>query len=121
MVREHDQNQRNEDVEQRPPPELAPEAKAAAPHASAERHIPEQQQRGDLDERKAAGQHRNANFDPVALERPPQSNMPSMFQAAGMLPSLVELAIKGNKLDDVRHACRERGDEITFAATWLNT
>ena len=47
--------------------------------------------------------------------------MPSMFQAAGMLPSLVELAIKGNKLDDVRDACRERGDEITFAATWLNT
>lgn len=64
---------------------------------------------------------RSADAVHVALERPPQSNMPSMFQAAGMLPSLVELAIKGNKLDDVRHACRERGDEITFAATWLNT
>ena len=64
---------------------------------------------------------RSADAVHVALERPPQSNMPSMFQAAGMLPSLVELAIKGNKLDDVRDACRERGDEITFAATWLNT
>lgn len=62
---------------------------------------------------------RSAEAVQVALARPPQSNMPSMFQAAGMLPSLIELAVAANKLDDVRHACRERGDEITFAATWL--
>ncbi len=55
----------------------------------------------------------------VALARPSDSGMPSMFQAAGMLPSLVELAIKGDALDALRDACRKRGDEITFAASYL--
>jgi hypothetical protein len=55
----------------------------------------------------------------VALTRPSESGMPSMFQAAGMLPSLVDLAIKGDAVDLLRDACRARGDEITFAATYL--
>lgn len=55
----------------------------------------------------------------VALARPSDSGMPSMFQAAGMLPSLVELAIKGDAVDALRDACRKRGDEITFAASYL--
>jgi hypothetical protein len=55
----------------------------------------------------------------VALARPSDSGMPSMFQAAGMLPSLVEVAIKGDALDVLRDACRKRGDEITFAASYL--
>ena len=45
--------------------------------------------------------------------------MPSVVQATGMLPSLVELAASGDALDVLRRACRERGDEITFAATFL--
>lgn len=55
----------------------------------------------------------------AALARPSNSDMPSIFQAAGMLPSLVELAIKGDAVDALRDACRERGDEITFAASYL--
>jgi hypothetical protein len=55
----------------------------------------------------------------VALARPSDSGMPSMFQAAGMLPSLVEVAIKGDAVDALRDACRKRGDEITFAASYL--
>ncbi len=55
----------------------------------------------------------------IALARPSDSRMPSMFQAAGMLPSLIELAIKGDAVDALRDACRKRGDEITFAASYL--
>ena len=55
----------------------------------------------------------------AAVARPSDSSMPSMFQAAGMLPSLVELAITGDAVDALRDACRERGDEITFAASYL--
>jgi hypothetical protein len=35
-----------------------------------------------------------------------------------MLPSLVEMAVVGDALDMLRRACRDRGDEITFAATY---
>lgn len=55
----------------------------------------------------------------VALARPSDSGMPSIFQAAGVLPSLVELASKGNAVEALRDACRDRGDEITFAASYL--
>ena len=34
-----------------------------------------------------------------------------------MLPSLVELAAASGEWTSLRRACRERGDEITFAAT----
>ncbi|MEI7780484.1 MAG: hypothetical protein WCJ18_01015 [Planctomycetota bacterium] len=54
----------------------------------------------------------------VALERPAENSMPSVMQISGMLPSLVELAVQGNALDMLRDACRSRGDEITFAATF---
>lgn len=55
----------------------------------------------------------------AALARPSDAGMPSMFQAAGMLPSLIDLAIKGNAVEALRDACRQRGDEITFVATYL--
>jgi hypothetical protein len=54
----------------------------------------------------------------AALERPAENGMPSGMQISGMLPSLVELARQGNALDMLRDACRSRGDEITFAATF---
>jgi predicted secreted protein len=34
-----------------------------------------------------------------------------------MLPSLVELATAAGDFEPLRRVCRERGDEITFAAT----
>lgn len=55
----------------------------------------------------------------VAIERPDDHGMPSMMQATGMLPSLVELARDGHAVERLREACRTRGDEITFAATFL--
>jgi hypothetical protein len=57
----------------------------------------------------------------AALERPTDHGMPSVMQAIGMLPSLVELAIAGNAVETLREACRSRGDEITFAATFLDS
>lgn len=54
----------------------------------------------------------------AALERPTDQGMPSVMQAIGMLPSLVDLAVAGNAIDVLREACRKRGDEITFAATY---
>jgi hypothetical protein len=54
----------------------------------------------------------------AVLERPADGGMPSVVQASGMLPSLVELAVAGDALDVLRQACRDRGDEITFAATY---
>jgi hypothetical protein len=53
----------------------------------------------------------------AALERPAEGPMPSTMLASGMLPSLVELATAANAWDELLAACRERGDEITFAAT----
>lgn len=57
----------------------------------------------------------------AALERPTDHGMLSVMQAIGMLPSLVELAIVGNSVEVLRKACRSRGDEITFAATFLES
>jgi hypothetical protein len=53
----------------------------------------------------------------AALERPADGPMPSTMLASGMLPSLVELATAADSWDDLLAACRERGDEITYAAT----
>jgi hypothetical protein len=36
-----------------------------------------------------------------------------------MLPSLIDLAMKGDAVEALRDACRQRGDEITFAASYL--
>ena len=55
----------------------------------------------------------------AALERPADDGMPSLVQATGMVPSLLELARAGDALDVLRAACRDRGDEITFAATYV--
>ena len=55
----------------------------------------------------------------AALERPVDEALPGIGLASGMLPSLLELATAGNALDVLRQACRDRGDEITFAATYL--
>lgn len=55
----------------------------------------------------------------AVLERPADGGMPSVVQASGMLPSLVEMARAGDALDVLRQACRDRGDEITFAATYV--
>jgi hypothetical protein len=57
----------------------------------------------------------------AALDRPSDRGSPSVVQATGMLPSLVELAAAGDAMDVLRDACRQRGDEITFAATFLTT
>jgi len=54
----------------------------------------------------------------AVLERSSDGGMPSVVQTSGMLPSLVELAVAGDALDVLRQACRDRGDEITFAATY---
>jgi hypothetical protein len=51
------------------------------------------------------------------LERPADQGMPSTLQAAGMLPSLLEIAAAAGDWRTLRQACRERGDEITFAAS----
>jgi hypothetical protein len=54
----------------------------------------------------------------AALARPAaDTGMPSTMQAAGMLPSLVDLAAASGEWQLLRDACRSRGDEITFAAT----
>ncbi|MFM7033610.1 MAG: hypothetical protein ACKOYJ_00225 [Planctomycetia bacterium] len=55
----------------------------------------------------------------AALSRPTDPGMPSIMHASGMLPSLVDLAVAGDARDALREACRERGDEITFAASYL--
>ena len=59
----------------------------------------------------------NAEALHAALERPAEGPMPSTMLASGMLPSLVELATAAGSWDELLAACRERGDEITFAAT----
>lgn len=53
----------------------------------------------------------------AALERPAEGPMPSTMLTSGMLPSLVELATAADSWDALLTVCRERGDEITFAAT----
>ena len=53
----------------------------------------------------------------AALGRPSDHGMPSTLQAAGLLPSLVDLAAAAGEWDMLRQACIARGDEITYAAT----
>ena len=53
----------------------------------------------------------------AALGRPSDHGMPSTVQAAGLLPSLVDLAAAAGEWDTLRRACIARGDEITYAAT----
>lgn len=52
----------------------------------------------------------------AAVDRPSEQGMPSTLQAAGLLPSLVELAAAAGAWDRLRNACIARGDEITYAA-----
>jgi hypothetical protein len=54
----------------------------------------------------------------AALARPRDDRgMPSPLQAAGALPPLVDLAAASGEWELLRRACRDRGDEITYAAT----
>ena len=53
----------------------------------------------------------------AALDRPSDHGMPSTLQAAGLLPSLVDLAAAAGDWETLRSACIARGDEITYAAT----
>ncbi|MFM8292073.1 MAG: hypothetical protein ACKOC4_10290, partial [Planctomycetia bacterium] len=53
----------------------------------------------------------------AALGRPADHGMPSTLAAAGLLPSLVELAAASGAWETLRQACIDRGDLITFAAT----
>ena len=53
----------------------------------------------------------------AALDRPRDDSGPSLLQATGMLPSLVEMAAASGDWGPLRKACKEHGDEITFAAT----
>ena len=53
----------------------------------------------------------------AALDRPRDDAGPSLLQATGMLPSLVEMAAASGDWRPLRKACKEHGDEITFAAT----
>jgi hypothetical protein len=60
---------------------------------------------------------RDAEALQAAVDRPRDGGPPSGMQAAGMLPSLVELAASSGQWDMLLEACRRHGDEITFAAT----
>ena len=56
----------------------------------------------------------------AAVARPRDDRgMPSPLQAAAALPSLVDLAADSGEWELLRRACRDRGDEITFAATLI--
>jgi hypothetical protein len=52
-----------------------------------------------------------------AMNRPREGLPPSTLQAAGLLPSLVDLARASGQWDMLLGACRRHGDEVTFAAT----
>jgi len=61
---------------------------------------------------------RSAEALHAALSRPrDEGGMPSTLQAAAALPALIDLAAASGEWESLRRACRERGDEITFAAT----
>jgi hypothetical protein len=49
--------------------------------------------------------------------QPREDDLPRARLPAGLLPSLVDLAAAANEWDTLRQACRDRGDEVTFAAT----
>jgi hypothetical protein len=51
-----------------------------------------------------------------AINRPHESRPPSTLQAAGLLPSLVELAQDSGQWDMLLDACRRHGDEVTYVA-----
>lgn len=51
-----------------------------------------------------------------AIRRPREGSPPSTLQAAGLLPSLVALAQASGQWDMLLEACRQHGDEVTFAA-----
>lgn len=59
---------------------------------------------------------RDAEALQAAVDRPREGGPPSGMQAAGMLPSLVELAASSGRWEMLLEACRRHGDEITFAA-----
>jgi len=52
----------------------------------------------------------------VAIERPRDAGQPSTLQAAGLLPSLVDLARASGEWQILLEACRRHGDEVTYAA-----
>jgi hypothetical protein len=52
-----------------------------------------------------------------AVNRTREGSPPSTLQAAGLLPSLVELARESGQWAMLLDACRRHGDEVTFAAT----
>ncbi len=52
----------------------------------------------------------------AALAQPRDAGMPGIMHTTGMLPSLVELAAAAGGWTSLHRACRDRGDEITFAA-----
>ena len=53
----------------------------------------------------------------TALDRPADSGMSSPLEAAGLLPSLVDLAAATGDWESLRRTCIDRGDAITYAAT----
>ncbi|MCE9632519.1 MAG: hypothetical protein K8S94_17680 [Planctomycetia bacterium] len=55
----------------------------------------------------------------AAIARPRDDGMPSPLQAAGALPSLVDLAAESGEWELLRRASSDRGDEITFAASLI--
>jgi hypothetical protein len=59
---------------------------------------------------------RDAEALQAAVGRPREGGPPSPMQAAGMLPSVVDLAAASGQWDLLLDACRRHGDELTFAA-----
>ena len=53
----------------------------------------------------------------AAIDRPRDAGQPSTLQAAGLMPSLVDLAQASGGWKILLDACRRHGDEVTFAAT----
>jgi hypothetical protein len=53
----------------------------------------------------------------AAIDRPRDAGQPSTLQAAGLMPSLVDLAQASGAWKILLDACRRHGDEVTFAAT----
>jgi hypothetical protein len=51
-----------------------------------------------------------------AVNRPREGSPPSTLQAAGLLPSLVDLARDSGQWDMLLNACRQHGDEVTYVA-----
>ena len=59
---------------------------------------------------------RDAEALQAAVDRPREGGAPSAMQAAGLLPSLVDLAAASGRWEVLLDACRRHDDEITFAA-----